>query len=227
MQSWGGHTYENHRPTEDFPTRSGITGILSSALGISREQFDKIMEVNLSYKYAVRETYREQTGRFRPVPGGRKLEDFHTVRNVRTTKGKQKEPKNEITRREYLTDTSFTAFLASAEDAPYSLEDFAEALKKPVFYIYLGRKSCPLSVPPFGGFYESDCIENLFKDYGPGKGGVVYSEIPPLTLLDSCGRIQIRDREISRRKFIMRECYYFSLPEVKEPEIVKEATQCL
>src|SRR5690606_37193419 len=33
------------------------------------------------------------------------------------------------------------------ENAPYALADLVDALRKPCFVLYLGRKSCPLSAP--------------------------------------------------------------------------------
>ena len=87
--------------------------------------------------------------------------DYHTVRNVRTTTpGKVK---NEITRREYLLDAGFVLMAASSgPEAPYSLDDLGNALRAPVFTLFLGRKACPPTVPFFGGYAEAPCVERAF-----------------------------------------------------------------
>ena len=47
-----------------------------------------------------------------------------------------------ITHRDYRTGVLFGVALAGAE-----LEGLRDALEAPVFHLYLGRKSCPLSAP--------------------------------------------------------------------------------
>ena len=34
MQAWGTHTFEDFRPSNLFPTRSGLLGLLGACLGI-------------------------------------------------------------------------------------------------------------------------------------------------------------------------------------------------
>ena len=36
MQAWGSHTFEDFRPSNLFPTRSGLLGLLGACLGIDR-----------------------------------------------------------------------------------------------------------------------------------------------------------------------------------------------
>ena len=62
--------------------------------------------------------------------------------------GVDEEPYTILSRRGYLCDASFTVCLWGVKDTlPYPLETLAEALRRPVFTPYLGRKCCPPSLP--------------------------------------------------------------------------------
>lgn len=230
MQSWGGHTYENYRPTYGFPTRSAVTGLFAAALGIDRTDVRGTEDVDRSFRYAVREmrktTKREGGGNF-PLPL-RKMVDYHTVRNVRTTTpGKVK---NEITRREYLLDAGFVLMAASSgPEAPYSLDDLGNALRAPVFTLFLGRKACPPTVPFFGGYAEAPCVERAFALadgvrivlHGGVTGGTVYSEFAPdedIVGSGLYGTVSVRDLRTAPGKFLARDMYYFTLPAAGETE---------
>lgn len=201
MQAWGGHTFENTRPTEMFPTRSGLSGFLACALGIPRIRPQDVAKVNESYLYAVRETSPSASEKVRYDET--KFVDYHIVQNVRTICGKTK---NEITYREYLANMSFTVFLSCIDGAKYTVEDFGEALQHPGYTLYLGRKCCPLTKPPFGGCFEGDSVEEMFKKHAP-NGGVIYSEF------DAPGKpfVVVRDVKIAPGKYLNRKVRYFSL----------------
>lgn len=232
MQSWGGHTYENYRPTYGFPTRSAVTGLFAAALGIDRTDVRGTEDVDRSFRYAVREmrktTKREGGGDF-PLPL-RKMVDYHTVRNVRTTTpGKVKD---EITRREYLLDAGFVLMAASSgPEAPYSLDDLGNALRAPVFTLFLGRKACPPTVPFFGGYAEAPCVERALDEIAtdgkrfcgtlPLLGGTVYSEFAPdedIVGSGLYGTVSVRDLRTAPGKFLARDMYYFTLPAAGETE---------
>ena len=202
LQAWGGHTYENYRPTEIFPTKSGMTGLLACVLGIPREDFDEVVKVDDSYIYAVRCISQGKERGLRPL-SGRKLVDFHIVKNVRTTLGKTK---NEVTYREYLENKQFVAFLRSTELPAYSLDSLGNALRYPVFTPYLGRKCCAISEPLFGGFFEGNSFEDMFATL---SGGPIYSECPPEGE-KKCGFLNVRDIKTMPRKFISRNCWYYT-----------------
>jgi CRISPR system Cascade subunit CasD len=53
-----------------------------------------------------------------------------------------------LSRREYRTDSLFTVALWAREMAPVTLADLATALQRPHFCLSIGRKSCPLGLPP-------------------------------------------------------------------------------
>ena len=41
MQSWGGPTAGDDRPSLEFPTKSGVLGVVGSSLGVAREDVAK------------------------------------------------------------------------------------------------------------------------------------------------------------------------------------------
>ncbi len=152
MQAWGEIAVGEIRPSALHPTRSGVFGILAAALGIRRNESDRLEALRDGYDFALR------------IDGpGSAMLDYHTIQTPRNRKkrvfytrrdetGPLLEPGEDLntilSRREYLTDAVFTVCLQSHKDsAPYSLSILAEALKKPRFTPYLGRKSCPAGIP--------------------------------------------------------------------------------
>lgn len=188
LQAWGTHTYENRRPSELFPTRSALTGILAAAAGIDRRRNAVIRDMDASYTYAVRSEERVVGGRGRQRPlllEPVKTVDFQMVTNVRTTKGstEKKYTKSEMTYREYVENAEYILFLKETENAKFSLRDIVKNLSSPVYDIYFGRKCCVPSSPivcknsdgtPFfeaGSFYEA------YARHAPGVG-IVHSDEP-------------------------------------------------
>lgn len=209
FQAWGKHSFETYRPTELFPTRSGLTGFLAAALGITRGEFDKILKLNNSYIYAVRCDKERATlsvfDKPRIFQTGRKITDFHTVQQVRTVGSKTKP--TEITRREYLEDQSFTVALMETKTAEYNLKQIAKALKKPFFSLHLGRKCCPLCLPPLRCAFEGDSLQNALLNQKPSSG-IVYSEeeVKVRHFIQT-----VRDVPIGNRCFDVRKIYCYEM----------------
>lgn len=133
LQSWGDASVFTYRASLDHPTKSGVIGIISAALGRDRDHDPTDLA---ACDFAVR---IDQPG---PL-----LTDYHTAGTSgwincdgAVTTG---EPK--ISEREYLQDAVFTAALTVADHI--LAEQIAEALQSPVWPLYLGRKSCPPSAP--------------------------------------------------------------------------------
>src|SRR4030043_1355038 len=83
LQSWGGHTFEDYRPSNLFPTRSGLVGLLAACLGIDRKDLETQKALTDSFQYAVR--VDKTPFRFH------KITDFHTVLKARGEAGKEGE----------------------------------------------------------------------------------------------------------------------------------------
>ena len=120
LQSWGSDSkFESRRRTDRIPTKSGIVGLIAAALGRKR---DENIEDITSLKYGVR---TDRDGGF--------LRDYHIARDI-----KQKDPY--VTHRYYLSDAVFLVGLEGPEDL---LQEIDNAIKNPVFPLFLGRRSCP------------------------------------------------------------------------------------
>lgn len=148
MQSWGEHSHFNERDTAGFPTRSGVLGMIASALGRSRQTpTDDLAALSLTVRID------------RP---GLLLRDLHTVggglpakHTVTTAEGKKRpgDTGTLLTHRYYLADAAFTAAVTAPPQHPDPdalidlLDQCAHALKTPRWPLYLGRRSCPPEGP--------------------------------------------------------------------------------
>lgn len=146
LQSWGFDSQYNRRNTSLMPTKSAVAGMCCAALGFSRGSekekeflvlFGKTQMIALSIP-------RKGTEKDLLV---RRLQDFHTVQNTRRASGAIS---NDcvLTHRQYLMDASFGVLL---EGECTFLEKIADALKDPVWGIWLGRKTCIPTAPVLAG----------------------------------------------------------------------------
>jgi len=209
MQGWGGHTYEDWRPTELFPTRSGLLGLLGACLGIDRLDIAALNALAASVQFTVRADHRINTE-------GRRLNslrlcDYHTIKDARKVDGKPNE--NPIqSYRWYLFDAPFTVAIEETPAASIFLEDIAGKIRMPVFTPFLGRRSCPLSRPlldppnmPTGVPFSAESAFEALARSCPG-GEVIYSET------QHCGsesKLRMRDVPIYGRvrRFATREAF--------------------
>lgn len=138
LQAWGGSAKFEVRTTQREPTKSGVIGMLAAALGRPRN-------ADLSDLAALRFGIREERE-------GKLLRDFHTAHS---DDGKAAY----VTERYYLSDAVFLAALES-EDAAF-LETLAYALEHPVYPLFLGRRSCPPTLPLLLGIREGTLMQVL------------------------------------------------------------------
>ncbi len=139
MQAWGLQDSKFVvRRTAEAPTKSGVIGMLCAALGVSRAEAP---DVWLSRLAAMRMGVRVD------MPGVHWW-DYHTVgagMEMRIAEGEGRtKPGALLTRREYLCDASFLVVL---QGEPALVQALCEALRKPQWTVYLGRKSCPPARP--------------------------------------------------------------------------------
>lgn len=138
LQSWGTSSRFTRRATDRRPSKSGVIGLLAAAQG--RRRTDPLEEL-LSLRFAVR---TEQPGRVE--------RDFQTA----TRRGEQ--TPISISSRSYLADA---VFLAAVEGDPALLEGLDEAVRRPHFPLFLGRRSCPPAGPVSLGLREADAVTAL------------------------------------------------------------------
>ncbi|WP_371611846.1 type I-E CRISPR-associated protein Cas5/CasD [Streptomyces clavifer] len=158
LQSWGLHSHFNERDTAAFPTRSGVIGMLASALGRHRDQpINDLTTLHLTVRTD------------RP---GVLLRDLHTVGGglpgkgtVTTAEGKKRpgDTGTLLTHRNYLADAAFTIALTTPQATTESnalLGHCAKALRAPRWSLHLGRRSCPPEGPLLVG-QSDDALHHL------------------------------------------------------------------
>jgi len=146
--SWGPPAVGERRATEAYPSRSAVLGLVAAALGICREDEAQMAKLfgQLSFGVMVNNS-------------GHLLRDYHTAQ-VPPARSKQRlytrsrelldknDLKTILSGRDYRTDAVYTIALWNRTDAQsWSLEEIANAIRNPRFVLYLGRKSCPVSLP--------------------------------------------------------------------------------
>lgn len=124
LQSWGESSRFATRHTRTEPTKSGVLGLLAAAQG--RRRTDPIEDL-LDLTFVVRV---DQPGTV--------LRDFHTAINWVTDKSMP------LSNRYFLQDAVFVAGVGGPEEVVTGL---AEALTRPHFTPFLGRRSCPPAAP--------------------------------------------------------------------------------
>ena len=145
LQSWGADSRFGRRGTLDFPTKSGVLGLLCCALGAGGEQKELLKEMGslsqtvLSFR---RSREREALLRdFQMVGSGYDDQNpWETLLIPKKSDGKAAVGGgSKITYRYYLQDAAFAAILEVPADKS---QLFADALSNPCWDIYLGRKCC-------------------------------------------------------------------------------------
>lgn len=119
LQAWGADSRFDVRRTNREPTKSGVIGLIASALGLRRDA--PLDELNRLY-FGVR-IDRE----------GVLLRDLHTVRKDKNT--------SYMTTRYYLSDAVFLIGLHSDDEA--LMQRLEHAVCNPAHPLFLGRRSCP------------------------------------------------------------------------------------
>ena len=130
-----------------LPARSALLGLIAAALGMERRHEAAHAALDRGYGLAVRIEAE-----------GSLLQDYHTAQVPPAKHGKRwptrraelAEPalKTILSLREYRADARQTIAVWSKHDPPHSLPAIAEALRRPRFTLYFGRKACPLGLPP-------------------------------------------------------------------------------
>ena len=141
-------------PRTTSPGLAMLTGLLGNALGYRRQDADELQELQGRITYAVRTESDHPHNRIR---------DFHTAQlgiydRAWTAYGKpegrtgdRKSPVVTETRDlEYIAETASVVALALSEPSTTpSLEELAEALKRPARPLFIGRKCCIPERPVF------------------------------------------------------------------------------
>lgn len=166
LQAWGHDSRFGRRDSLDFPTKSGMLGLLCCARGAGGEEREWLAAWgDLDMRV---EAYVSLDKKGQPLPRQPLLRDFHMVGSgyddqdpwenlliPKTSEGKKPNGAGtKMTYRYYLQDMAY----AVALQAPAKLvEEVAEALRNPAWDLYLGRKNCvPSEFIGQGVFADAD-----------------------------------------------------------------------
>ncbi|MBV1952624.1 MAG: type I-E CRISPR-associated protein Cas5/CasD [Cycloclasticus sp.] len=147
LQAWGKETFEGLRPSELFPGRSVLLGLLGACLGVDRTDKAGLQALASSVAFAVR--VDQKIDEYGHKINMQKMTDYHTVKNARVHYQGLKSHETIQTWREYWQDACYTVAIWSQEQAAISLSDIEKAIKQPVYTPFLGRRSCPITRPLF------------------------------------------------------------------------------
>ena len=172
--SWGEQAVGESRHSATHPSRSAILGLLAAALGIKREEEQALAVLSDSVAMG-----------FKVLHNGLLLKDYHTIqtphedkkaKHLYTRRDELNTEKSKIgtvlSSREYRQDALYLVAVWLNKETHYSLETLAQALKQPKFQLYLGRKSCPLSLPVNPHTVNAESFRQALDNYGIENKGI-------------------------------------------------------
>jgi len=146
LGAMGGVAVGERRVGFDRPGKSAILGLVAAGLGVDRS--DEAAHTALADAYGLG---------LGEIASGRLLFDYHTAQTPPQRKSRRFATRREelavddlgtiLSVREYRTDPAYLVVLWAREAPMWSFGQFVDALRRPHFTLYFGRKACPLGVP--------------------------------------------------------------------------------
>jgi CRISPR system Cascade subunit CasD len=168
LSSWGGPAVGEFRGTGEVPTQSAVVGLLGAALGLDRG--DEAAHAALQDGYGMAMAL---------LSPGSLLRDYHTAqvpprsalkgRPHATRRHELQVPKHDLgtilSTRDYRQNAASLVALQPRPGTPHAPSALAEALRKPKFTLYLGRKSCAPAAPLWPQVIEAESAWLAFQQY--------------------------------------------------------------
>jgi CRISPR system Cascade subunit CasD len=146
VAAFGAVAVGEQRDGWDRPARSAVLGLLAAALGIDRAEEERHAALESGYSLALR----------MDAPGVA-FTDYHTAQIPPQRRGRQFRTRaEELAVADLQTVLSFRAYRADAlcvvalwarATPPHTLDALSDALRRPAYTLYLGRRACPLGLP--------------------------------------------------------------------------------
>lgn len=164
LQAWGHDSKFGRRDSLDFPTKSGVLGLLCCARGAGGEERDWLAAwADLDMQL---EAFVPTDRKGQPLPREPLLRDFHMVgsgyddrdpwQNLmipKTSEGKK--PNGAGTKMTYRYYVQDMAYAVAIEVPVGQVAETVAALKAPVWDVYLGRKNCVPTEFLFQGMHDN------------------------------------------------------------------------
>ncbi len=217
LAAMGGVAVGERRAGFDRPGKSAIIGLIAAALGLDRSDEAAHAALGEGYGLGLGE-----------IKSGRLLMDYHTTQTpsrqrnrpspTRRSELKVEDLNTLLSLREYRAEPAYLVVLWPRATPRWSLGHLAEALRRPHFVLYFGRKACPLGLPLDPRVIEANnargAMEGYLKARTPEQAKVLYEmrleNWPSVLALDLDGsddgsnalRVEHRrDRLESRRRW--------------------------
>lgn len=169
LAAFGDIAVGERRGSRARPSHSAITGLIASAFGIGRDDPGH-EELAQSFLLAIRTDAL-----------GQPLSDFHTAQTPPQRRGiryatRKEELQNRlnlgtiISRRDYYGEVKFTILLWLREGCPRSATAIANALNRPAFIPFAGRRSCPFGTPPGARVLQAQTVMEALDSYDAVAG---------------------------------------------------------
>lgn len=146
LAAWGDIAVGEYRPSFAHPSKSAIVGLLAAALGIRRHEEERQQALAGAISFAVQVDAM-----------GVLLRDYHTTQVPSARQGITNYTRRSelsaddlntiLSTRDYRSDAVHTVAITLAKESVFTVSSLVTALKRPVFTLYLGRKSCPPALP--------------------------------------------------------------------------------
>jgi CRISPR system Cascade subunit CasD len=164
LAAMGGVAVGDRRSGFDRPGKSAVLGMLAAGLGIDREDEGAHTDLASGFGLGLGE-----------IAAGRLLRDYHTAQTPPQRKGRRFATRREelatndlatiLSVREYRTDICYLVALWARGSSRWELAEFVEALSRPHFTLYFGRKACPLGLPLGPRVIEADDPRTAMRIY--------------------------------------------------------------
>lgn len=208
LQSWGTDSKFDVRRTGREPSKSGVIGMVAAALGIQREEDERIREL-AGLRFGVRED-RE----------GKLLRDYQTVKAKQNKIYGPAKDMAYVTSRYYLSDAAFVVGLEGEREL---LEEILEALRHPYYPLYLGRRSCPPTGKLVIGI-EDLCLEDALRG-APFSPSVTKEKKTVRMVTEICGESEagrlVHDQPVS----FSQKSREFAFRRVKETTFMRDEAE--
>lgn len=168
MASWGEIAVGENRHSAMRPSKSAIIGLLAAGLGVKRDQQKELDEL-----------YENLWVSSKVLAPGFFLEDYHTAqvpgearkvihptRKSELTRQPRHTLKTQLSRREYRCDALWLIAIHTKQNSTGpALDLLKQALLRPVFQLFLGRKSCPLALPMAPTIIAAPGVKSAFDQF--------------------------------------------------------------
>lgn len=200
LQSWGSSGKSSLRDTEDFPTLSGIVGLLQNICGVYEESDNKLWDKFSKLKIDVI-----------VEKNGLKEKDYHTISGACNLKGSKKS-KNQSTKlsdRYFLTDALFYVAIYGNDNL---INFISEKIKCPENSdLFFGRRCFPANFDLFQGVFDGN-PQNILLKFTKKDIVKMIIEYPENTLTTQI----LMDRPLRNRKFGPRKIHQIWINTIKE-----------